>query len=323
MKNPPRARISLVTSLRPISDDPAAAVALARESVRSRREPEAEAVPFLSAVESDITAGVARGVLRIVDGRPVGLALWSAPTSIGLTVEVLHLEEALQTPSAYREFVREIESSAGPIAFAPGRLAGLSPEEESGLMDALGFALFARSEMRLPADAPSPASVDVAGLRPLAPEDEPGLRRVYRRAYDGRIDRFLFQIDPDPEKDAVAAIREILDGRWGECLPWASFVVPGPEGVVAATLVTRAPYGPLIAHVMVDPSHQRRGLGRAVLSATILALRAHHEPVIVLNVTEGNARAIRLYEGLGFVRTLGPSHGWFARSRIPLRAAER
>ena len=159
-------------------------------------------------------------------------------------------------------------------------------------------------------------------MRNVRSEDEPGLRQLHQRAYRDQIDRFLFQLDPDPEKDSAAGIREIFDGRWGESLGWASFVVPENGAVVAATLVTRAPYGPLIAHVMVDPSRQGRGLGRVVLTATVRALRARGETVIVLNVTEGNTRAIRLNERLGFVRSIGPSHGWYSLARVPVRPAE-
>ena len=320
--NPASTRTSLVNSLRPISDDPAAAVALVRAAVRSRNDPDDESVPFLSSLERDIVAGVARGTLWFREGRAVGIALWSAPAPLGLTVEVLHLEDGVGSAAAYEEFFHDVEAAAGPVAFAPGRLAGLSTPEESRLMERLGFAMFARSEMRYPPTAEPPAAVAVSGLAPFAPEDETELRRVYRNAYDGQLDRFLFQLDPDPEKEAVAAIREILDGRWGEFLPWASFVVRDERAVVAGTLVTRAPYGPLIAHVMVDPSSQGKGLGRSVLTATVRALRERHESVIVLNVTEGNTRAIRLYEGLGFVRTIGPSHGWYSRGRIPVTARD-
>ena len=322
MMNPSRTRTSLVTYLRPISDDPGAAVAFAHAAVRSRHDPVEESAPFLSGIERDVGAGVAHGLLRFEDRRAVGVALWSAPTPLGLTVELLHLAEDRQSTREYGDFLRDIEASVGPVAFAPGRLAGLADGDERSLMESLGFAMFARSEMRFPPEAPTPDAREVDGLRTVRPEDEPGLQQLHRRAYRDQIDRFLFQLDPDPEKDSAAGIREIFDGRWGESLAWASFVVPESSFVVAATLVTRAPYGPLIAHVMVDPSRQGRGLGRAVLTATVRALRARGESVIVLNVTEGNTRAIRLYERLGFVRTLGPSHGWYSLARVPVRPAE-
>jgi ribosomal protein S18 acetylase RimI-like enzyme len=95
-------------------------------------------------------------------------------------------------------------------------------------------------------------------------------------------------------------------------------VCEGTGGLVAAALVVRASYGPLIADVMVEPDRRGEGLGWEVLSATVRALRERNESVIVLNVTEGNRRASHLYERLGFVRTIGPSHGWYSTARIPV-----
>jgi ribosomal protein S18 acetylase RimI-like enzyme len=322
MMNPCRARTALVAEFRAIREAPHPARELARAAIRSRNDPESESAPFLSAIEQDIANGAAQGVLRLRDGRPIGIALWAPPQSAGLTIEVLHLVPELQTPEEYREFFAEIGDRVGPIAFAPGRLAGLSGPTEDRVMQGLGFARFSRSEMRLPPEAPDPTAPFVPGLRASTGADEPELARLHDAAYRDHLDRFLFQLDPEPRRDAELQIREILRGRWGDWLCWASFVVPESGALAAATLVVRAPYGPLIADVMVDPRCQGRGLGRAVLSASVRALRAHAESPIVLNVTEGNLRAIRLYERAGFVRTLGPSHGWYSPARIPVRALD-
>ncbi len=307
-----------MASFRPIPDDPATALQLARTAIRSRSDPESEVVPFLSAVEQEITAGSARGILRVRDGRAVGIALWSPPQPAGLTVEVLYLASGWQTPEEYRRFYSEIEERVGPVAFAPGRLAGLSELAEDQVMAGLGFSRFSRSEMRYPPDAPPPPERPAPGLRRAEAADAPELARLHEAAYRGQLDRYLFQLDPEPHRDAEIQVREILGGRWGEWLAGASFVVSPSRPIVAATLVVRAPYGPLIADVMVDPSRQGEGLGRAVLTATVRDLRARGESVIVLNVTDGNDRAIRLYERTGFVRSLGPSHGWYSTARVPV-----
>ncbi len=286
--------------------------------MRSHGDPEAETAPFLEGIERDIAEGTASGVLAVEGGGPVGVALWAPASVLGLTVEVLHLEGAGRTLDGYTAFVRRVRDVAGPVAFLPGRLAGLSESEEERAMRALGFVRFARSEMRYPPDAAVPDLPTVPELREIAATDESALTTLLDVAYRGRLDRYLFQVDPDPQKDAELQVREILSGRWGELLPWASFVVPDGGAVVASTIVVRAPYGPLVAQVMVDPLHQGRGLGRAVLAASVRALRARGERVIVLNVTEENGRAVRLYERLGFVRTLGPSPGWYAPDRVPV-----
>ncbi len=304
--------------LRSLATDPAAARRLARAAVRVHGDPEAEIAPFLDRVERELGEGTAAGRLALEGDRPVGLALWVPTGGLGLTVEMLYLEGAAGTKDAYVALVREVEATAGPVAFLPGRLAGLSEAEESDALRSLGFLRFARSEMRFPPGAAAPGPDPTPGLREISPDDEAPLAALLDVAYRGRLDRYLFQVDPDPRRDAELQVREILEGRWGELVPWASFVVPDDGRVAASTIVVRAPYGALIAQVMVDPLRQGRGLGRAVLSATVRALRARGESIIVLNVTEENGRAVRLYERLGFVRTLGPWPGWYSATRVPV-----
>jgi GNAT superfamily N-acetyltransferase len=313
-----------VQELRPLSFDRARAIALAREAFAALGSPEEELRSFHSRLEREVSSGTALGRLWTDGDRGVGLAVWQAESTLGIEVTLLYLDEAHRGPRAYEEFLGGLRASAGPVAFAPGNLAGLSPAEESELMERLGFARFARSEMRFPADAPVPTD-PLPGrsreLRAATAADVPGLARLHERAYENHFDRYLFLADPDPVRDAELAVQEIVGGRWGEFLPWASPVLGEDGALTAATLVVRAPYGPLLADVMVDPRVQGRGLGRAALTWTVRALRERGESVIVLNVTEGNVRARRLYERFGFVRSLGPSHGWYSTERIPVPPA--
>ncbi len=305
-----------MATLRPISYDRTTALELAKSAIRARNEPESEAAPFLSAIERDVADGSASGVLRLHEDRVIGIALWAPSSAIGVTIEVLFSVAGFQSVDDYREFYGEVVASVGPVALAPGGLAGLTAVEEERVMRDLGFARFARSEMRFPSEAPTPELSASPGLRTPLPGDEAGLARLHELAYRDHLDRYLFLSDPDPVRDAEIQVRDIVRGRWGEFLPWASFVVETGGRIVAATLVVRAPYGPLVADVMVDPPLQGRGLGRAVVTATVRALRDRKESVIVLNVTDGNTRAIRLYDRIGFVRTLGPSHGRYSTERI-------
>lgn len=313
-----------MAALRPISSDPPTALGLARQAIIARNEPASELAPFLSMVERDVANGEAAGVLRVEGERVVGIALWEPPTILGATVQVMFAVEGAQTPENYRDFFRELAGVVGPIVFAPGGLAGLTVAEEEGVMRGLGFARFARSEMRYPASAPDlPSSPEPPpGLRASRPDDLSSLTRLHEAAYRGHFDRYLFLTDPDPVRNAELEVGGIVGGRWGEFLPWASWVMEGEGGIEAAVLVVRAPYGPLIADVMVEPARRGRGLGRLVLTATLHALRGRKESVIVLNVTEGNRRALRLYERLGFIRSLGPSFGWYSTARIPTTPEE-
>jgi ribosomal protein S18 acetylase RimI-like enzyme len=304
----------------PFADDPGRAVALLREALLARGPPADAARPWRSALEEAVASGTADGFLFRDDGTVIGLAVWDPSSPIGATVEIAYLSDRGRGTEGYRALYRAIAERSGGVAFAPGGHAGLTDAEEQALMRGLGFGRFARSEMRLPPESPlPPASADPGRpFRTARPTDEAALVALHRRAYDGQFDQYLFLADRDPDRDAESAVRELLGGRWGEFLPWASPIAEGDSGPAGAVIVVRAPYGPLIADVMVDPDLQGRGIGRRLLVECIRRLRERGESVIVLNVTEGNMRAVRLYETLGFVRSLGPSYGWYSRARIPV-----
>jgi ribosomal protein S18 acetylase RimI-like enzyme len=307
-------------TLQSLEKDPSAARSLARSAIRARRLQREDEESVVRSLERGVEGGRALGAIRLERDRPVGIAVWEGASPLGATLEVLFLEDGHRGPAEYGAFWDEVRTVAGPIAFAPGGLVGLTAREESELMRRRGFAPFARSEMQLPAASPLPRSDGgpEARARPARTGDRDALARLHERAYAGRFDRYLFLSDPDPGRDAEIVIRDVFEGRWGEFLPDASFVVEDGPGLGAACLVVRAPNGALIADVMVDPAVQGRGWGRAVLSTGVRALRADPGTTISLNVTEGNARAMRLYERLGFVRSTGPSSAWYSTERIPV-----
>jgi ribosomal protein S18 acetylase RimI-like enzyme len=307
-------------SLEPVSRAPVASLEIARRAIRSRRPPASADRESVSALEDDLANGRALGVLRRDGDRCVGIAIWELPSPLGATLELVFLDDGASSPAAYLDFFREISGIAGPIAFSPGGLAGLSDVEESNVMRGIGFAPFARFEMRFPSDAPLPEIADDAlpPSRPTRSTDLASLAELHARAYGGQFDRYLFLNDPDPRRDADLAVRDIVGGRWGEFLPWASPVAEADGHLVGASLVVRATGGPLIADVMVDPASQGRGIGRTVLAESVRALREVGESAIVLNVTDGNERARRLYERLGFVRTSASAYAWYSTERIPV-----
>ena len=131
-----------MVTLRPLSADPSAAVALARRAIQARTDPGTDAGAFLSMLERDVAEGSAPGALRIEEGRVTGIAVWERPNEVGTTLEAVYGIEGRQAPAEYRTFLVEIQRSAGPILFAPRGLAGLSPAEEAEVMGALGFARF-------------------------------------------------------------------------------------------------------------------------------------------------------------------------------------
>lgn len=181
-----------------------------------------------------------------------------------------------------------------------------------------GFAPYGRSEMALPPSVALPPGDALPGteVRSLRPDDEPGLARLHERAYRDHLDRYLAVQELDPARDADRQLHDYFTGRYGDILSPGSSVVTEGGRVVAAAIATRYSGHALVIDVMTEPTRQGSGLGRIVLADALRALRARGETTIVLNVTEGNDRAIRLYSHLGFVRTLGPSQEWYDARHI-------
>ena len=79
------------------------------------------------------------------------------------------------------------------------------------------------------------------------------------------------------------------------------YVYAGVEGYDYMSL--RGPAG-VLHDVVVEPEHRGRGIGRMLLDAAIVALKAHAAPRVVLTTAEQNASAQRLFARAGFRRTM-------------------
>ena len=306
----------------PFASDLRASLALAREAVLASFDPGVDLSELVPVVERQIRDGSAHGVLRVHEGRPVGLALWDPAGPVGVAVRLLYLRGGAASANGYRAFLASIEGAAGAVAFSP-TLPGLTLEEEAATLRSMGFATYSRSEMRFPPTAPAPELELGTGLavRRFRPDDERKIAALHAAAYRDHFDRYLFAEDLDADRNAELTVRRLIEGRYGEFLPWASMVVEDRGRLVAETLVLAPPGRALIADVAVAPSSQGKGFGRVVLVGTVRALRERGSTAIALVVTEGNRRAVRLYERLGFVRTLGPTREWYNTRQIPVRSA--
>jgi len=314
-----RGRERTLLDSQPLSSNPSEALRLVTAGVRATAvegEPLEEALASLAPL---VTGEGGHGRLFVRDRRAVGIAVWEPPGPVGVFVLLLYFEPSAAAADSYRTALLEIERSGGPVAFVLRRLDGLSEPEESVLMRALGFERYGRSEMRFPPSREPPAFPPPPGVALRAPrsDDSAAFSDLNTRAYAGSLDRYLFLTDLDPQRDSERVVREVLAGRYGEFLASASFVAEEGLRMVGACLVVRASYGPLIVNVMVDPAAQGRGIAKALLSASLRALRARGETVAALNVTEGNRSAVRAYERIGFVRSIGPQWSWYSRTRIP------
>ena len=93
----------------------------------------------------------------------------------------------------------------------------------------------------------------------------------------------------------------------GTIMPDACFVAPhGPGRLAGTILVTRlAAATAHVAQVAVDPSAERRGVGRLLMGAACATAREAGCARMTLLVDDRNTRARRLYEQAGFVAVAG------------------
>jgi len=127
--------------------------------------------------------------------------------------------------------------------------------------------------------------------------------RLIERAYSRHVDS---EINEQYRSEAGASrfLRNVvLLPGCGQFLPEASLVIPGSgrnelQGVILTSVVA-----PRVAHVTqicLLPNLQGKGLGRALLNASIDALRARQFQGLSLTVTSANSPAVHLYETEGF-----------------------
>ncbi len=302
-----------------VADDLSAALRLGRDALFANPEAGSDPAAHLPQLEAVLRSGSDSGRLWRTDAGAVGLALWEPLGPIGLAVQLLYLAPTIASVESYRRFLLALDREVAPVAFLPSRLPGLTPEVQSALLGNLEFRPYSRSDMVLPAERSIPVEEPSRGLevRPYRPEDVEAVARVHAAAFEHHFDRYLFLEDLDPVQDARAMLRGLGSGRWGPFRPAASMVAEERGKIIGSTLVVGTPQGALIADVAVDPAHGGRGVGRSLMVATIRALRAGSADPIRLVVTEGNPRAVRLYERLGFVRR-ATFQEWYRSTRVPV-----
>ncbi len=310
--------------LLPLHVDLTGTLALARDAIHRLPNEGFDAAAFLTQLETEVRSGAAFGALIDLGEGPAGIVLWERPGPLGLVVRLFALRPPEATARRYGECISALARERGPLLLLPGNLPGPKREDLLPMFRSLGYLPFSRTEMAYPGDRgpPDESTPARAELRPMRASDEPSVVRVHAAAYSGRFDRYLFLTDLDPVRDAEAGIRELVRGRWGTFLPWASMVAETDGRLVALTVVVRASRGPLIADVATDPDFARRGFGRAVVSASVRALLLRRAEAVHLVVTEGNRTAIRLYERIGFRRQSEPWDGWYDPRQLPVAAEQ-
>lgn len=141
------------------------------------------------------------------------------------------------------------------------------------------------------------APVGGLSLRPLQATDAGALGVLMWRAYSGTIDD-----EYSEPREALADAAQTLAGRWGPLIDEASLVATADGDLVGAVVTVRDDAHdmvPLLAHVLTDPSWQRRGVASWLVAESVGRLAGLQIEEVHLAVTRGNP-AERVYERLGF-----------------------
>ncbi len=256
----------------------------------------------------ELGRGGMRGDLWSAEGaEPAGLALWDVVPEVGRRIW-LYLTPGHRTASDLARFLDELDQSSGfdgPIASVLDFIPGVSATVQEAAFVPRGFFETERIVVRIAADVPIPDLSLVGGpdLRALEPGDEEALVELLRTAYEP------FGLEPgsrpffrDPRRDAREAVEDVLRGRRGEWLPWASFGVDAGGALVGASLVTRL-HAPFITEVAVAPAMRRIGLGYHLVAGSVRVLRERGLEDAHAVIASQDLRSLRLFRRLGFEAT--------------------
>jgi ribosomal protein S18 acetylase RimI-like enzyme len=159
------------------------------------------------------------------------------------------------------------------------------------------------------ANMPLPASYH---LRVYLPEDLPRLQEITIATFepvsiDRNIERILGTFGPIDWRDRKAAAITV------DCQmqPDGVFVAENAAGEVVGFVSTRlnvASKAGWIPNMAVDPAHQGRGLGTALLQHAMEYLRTNGMEIVKIETLEQNPVGQKLYPRLGFVEVARQIH---------------
>ncbi|MEM9036087.1 MAG: GNAT family N-acetyltransferase [Actinomycetota bacterium] len=149
-----------------------------------------------------------------------------------------------------------------------------------------------RSEYRL-----APIVVDGDGFaletKLLENEDREPLATLMLAAYRDTI---------DDEGEVLDDAREAIDHYLAHAIRSHSFVAVEQGAPVAFSFVVVVDDLHYIDPVVVSPTHQGQGLGRAAVRCSLRSLAASGVTEVGATITDGNVPSERLFARLGFVR---------------------
>ena len=140
------------------------------------------------------------------------------------------------------------------------------------------------------------------GARRWEVDDSPATAELLRRAYAGPGVARPFAPGGTSAEWTTYLAQLVGANGCGRLMPEASFCVPGgPSSLAAVVLTTRiAERTGHIAQLVVDPEHQRNGLGNDLLAMACAAAARRGCHRVTLLVAAGNRPARQLYEHARF-----------------------
>jgi ribosomal protein S18 acetylase RimI-like enzyme len=291
--------------LAPASDFPAETLRLVGQ-LRDllRREGKTWGDYYAAQVRRQVEDRSFSGLLWLGPGdEAIGLAGWELAGGLGRRA-FLYLAEGYQRRAMLEEFLSRLDTvSADGLPFVSWSddVSGVPESDRAAVFSARGFAPVVRAEMRFPKGVSPPRTPPDPNYdaRQLTLADESGIADLLFRAYAKSAERSLFATTLDQKEDARRGTQDILHGKVGRWLPFASFGIQAGHRLVALALANELEGG-LISEVAVDPDFRRIGLARRLLPLTIDAMREGGFVTPRLLVTMWNTGAVRLYEQLGF-----------------------
>ncbi|GAA1799133.1 mycothiol synthase [Leucobacter iarius] len=268
----------------------------------------AERADGAAPVSDQAVAGAAQGHRRVLafgadpETSPEAVGIVGAgeldlvvrPDARGRGVATAALAELLELPEASGELRAWVHGS-NPAAEALLGAAGFAPVRSLHLMTL--------DPARLPQDSPDPAApIRAAGFASPATDPADAAQLAERVRVNARA------FADHPEQGAMTADDFALLARepWfaaDDVLLAADASLPGAPLAGFAWVKTVRGGGEVECELYVlgvDPAYAGRGLGRALLDATLARMAAHRPHRVSLYVDGTNERAIRLYERAGF-----------------------
>ncbi|MBO4208293.1 mycothiol synthase [Micromonospora echinofusca] len=245
---------------------------------------------------------------------PAGTLTGYAHLDLSAPGQGVPLELAVHPAHRHRGVGRALVETA--LAASPGRLHawahGDHPSAAALAVD-LGFTrtrLLWQLRRPLGADLPDPVLPDGVALRAFAPGvDDAAWLALNARAFadhpeQGRFDQEDLRVRMAEPWFDPAGFLLAVEASTGRLLGFHWTKIHGPDPAAGAGATHRPAAGRIgeVYVLGVDPDAHRGGLGRALTSAGLAYLRAQGLDRVMLYVDDENARAVALYERLGFAR---------------------